>query len=66
MLRDDGDSVALQFRSVTPELREQIEVLMDEKPSVEDLQADQSERIVMSEVTSLEISMDGRGFYASC
>lgn len=59
VLRDDGDSVALRFRSVTPELREQIEALMDEQPSVEDLQADQSERIVMSEVTSLEFTMDG-------
>ena len=60
VLRDDGDSVALQFRSVTPELREQIEALMDEKPSVEALQAGQSERIVMSELTSLEFSLDGR------
>jgi hypothetical protein len=59
VLRDDGDSVALQFRSVTPELREQIEALMGEKPSVEDLQADQLEQIVMSEVTSLELSIDG-------
>jgi hypothetical protein len=57
VLRDDGDSVALQFRSVTPELREQIEALMDEKPSVEDLQADHFEQIVMSEVTSLELSL---------
>jgi len=59
VLRDDGDSVALQFRSVTPELREQIEALMDEKPSVENLQADQLGQIVMSEVTSLELSIDG-------
>ena len=59
VLRDDGDSVALQFRSVTPELREQIEALMDEKPSVEDLQADQLDQIVMSEVTSLELSIGG-------
>ncbi len=55
VLRDDGDSVALQFRSVTPELREQIEALMGEKPSVEDLQADQLEQIVMSEVISIEL-----------
>jgi hypothetical protein len=59
VLRDDGDSVALQFRSITPELREQIESLMDEKPSVEDLQAAQSEQIVMSEVTELELSIGG-------
>jgi hypothetical protein len=59
VLRDDGDSVALQFRSVTPEIREQIEALMDEKPSVEDLQADQSEQIVISEVTPLELSIGG-------
>ena len=58
VLRDDGSSVALRFRSVTPKLREQIEALMGEKPSVEDLRADQSERIVMSEVTSLESSKD--------
>jgi hypothetical protein len=57
VLRDDGDSVALQFRSVTPELREQIEGLMNEKPSVEDLQAGQMEQIVMSEVTALELSI---------
>jgi hypothetical protein len=57
VLRDDGDSMALQFRSVTPELREQIEALMDEKPSVEDLQADPLGQIVMSEVTALEISI---------
>jgi hypothetical protein len=56
VLRDDGDSLALQFRSVTPELRGQIEALMDERPSVEDLQAAQSEQIVMSEVISLEHS----------
>jgi len=54
VLRDDGDSVALRFCSVTPELCEQIEALMDEKPSVEDLQVRQSDRIVMSEVTALE------------
>ena len=60
VLRDDGDSLALQFRSVTPELREQIEALMDEKPCVESLQAGQSERIVMSELTSFEFSLDGR------
>jgi hypothetical protein len=59
VLRDDGDSVALQFRSITPELREQIEALMDEKPSVEDLQGDQLEQIVMSEVTALELSIGG-------
>ena len=59
VLRDDGDSVALQFCSVTPQLREQIEALMGEKPSVDDLQADQSERIVMSELTSLESTSDG-------
>jgi hypothetical protein len=59
VLRDDGDSVALQFRSVTPKLREQIEALMDEKPCVESLQTGQSERIVMSELTSLEFSLDG-------
>ena len=58
VLRDDGDSVALQFRSVTPKIREQIEALMDEQPSVDVLQADQLERIVMSEVTSLEFSSD--------
>ena len=58
VLRDDGDSVALHFRSVTPELREQIETLMGEKPSVEDLQTDQLEQIVMSEVTPLEFSID--------
>jgi hypothetical protein len=58
VLRDDGDSVALQFRSVTPELREQIEALMDEEPAVDALQADQLERVVMSEVSSLEISLD--------
>jgi len=55
VLRDDGDSVALRFLSVTPELREQIEALMDEKPSVEDLQSGQSERIVMSELTSSRV-----------
>ena len=60
VLRDDGDSVALRFRSVTRELRERIEALMDENPSVEDLQADQSERIVMSEVMSLESAMGRR------
>ncbi len=60
VLRDDGDSVALQFRSVTPELREQIETLMDEKPCVENLQAGQAEQIVMSELTALEFSLDGR------
>jgi len=59
VLRDDGDSVALQFRSVSPELREQIEALMDEKPSVEDLQVDQLGQIVMSEVTALELSIGG-------
>jgi hypothetical protein len=59
VLRDDGDSVALQFRSITPELREQIEALMDERPSVEDLQADPLGQIVMSEVTSLEFSIEG-------
>jgi hypothetical protein len=59
VLRDDGDSVALQFRSITPELRAQIEALMDEKPSVEDLQGDQLEQIVMSEVTALELSIGG-------
>jgi hypothetical protein len=57
VLRDDGNSVALQFRSVTPELREQIEALMGETPSVEALQAVQAGRIVMSELTSLEFSM---------
>jgi len=57
VLRDDGDSVALQFRSVTPELCEQIEALMDEKPSVENLQAEPLGQIVMSEVTSLEASI---------
>lgn len=57
VLRDDGDSVALQFRSVTPELREQIEALMDETPSVEDLQSGLSERIVMSELSELEFSI---------
>jgi hypothetical protein len=59
VLRDDGDSLALQFLSVTPELREQIEALMDEKPSVEDLQFGPSERIVMSELSALEFSSDG-------
>jgi hypothetical protein len=58
VLRDDGDSVALQFCSVTPELREQIEVLMEEKPVVDMLQADAVGGIVMSEVTSLEFSLD--------
>ena len=57
VLRDDGDSVALRFISVSPELREQIEALMDEMPSVHDLQAGPSERIVMSEVTELELSL---------
>jgi hypothetical protein len=59
VLRDDGDSIALRFNSVTPELREQIEALMDEKPSVEDLQTEQSEQIVMSELSSLEFSLAG-------
>jgi hypothetical protein len=59
VLRDDGDSMALQFRSITPELREQIDALMDEKPFVEALQAGQSERIVMSEVTSFEFALGG-------
>lgn len=58
ILRDDGDSLALQFRSVTPELREQIESLMVEEPSIDALQADDLERVVMSEVTSLEFSLD--------
>ena len=57
VLRDDGDSMALQFRSVTPELREQIESLMDETPAVEDLQSAASDQIVMSEVSSLEFSI---------
>jgi len=57
VLRDDGNSVALQFRSVTSELREQIEALMDETPSVEALQAGQAGQIVMSELTSLEFSI---------
>ena len=60
VLRDDGDSVALQFRSVTPELREQIEALMDEKPVSKTSRPGKSERIVMSELTSLEFSLDGR------
>jgi hypothetical protein len=59
VLRDDGDSVALQFRSVTAEVHAQIEALMDERPSVEDLQADQLGQIVMSEVTSLELPIGG-------
>jgi hypothetical protein len=58
VLRDDGDSLALQFRSITPELRAQIEALMDEKPAVDVLQADSLARVVMSEVTSLEFSLD--------
>jgi hypothetical protein len=57
VLRDDGDSVALRFCSITPELHEQIETLMEEMPSVHDLQAGPSERIVMSEVTELELSL---------
>jgi hypothetical protein len=57
VLRDDGDSVALRFRSVSSELREQIEALIEEMPSVHDLQAGSSERIVMSEVTELELSL---------
>jgi hypothetical protein len=57
VLRDDGDSVALRFCSVSPELREQIETLMEEMPSVHDLQAGRSDRIVMSEVTELELSL---------
>ncbi|MBW2543126.1 MAG: PilZ domain-containing protein [Deltaproteobacteria bacterium] len=57
VLRDDGDSVALRFRSVSHELREQIEALMEENPSVHDLQAGPSERIVMSEVTELDFSL---------
>jgi len=60
VLRDDGDSVALQFRSVTPELHEHIEALINENPSVHDLQSGQSERIVMSELTALEFELDGR------
>jgi len=59
VLRDDGDSVALQFRSVTPELCEQIEALMDEKPSVEALQSSGTDRIVMSEVTAFDGSAAG-------
>jgi len=59
VLRDDGNSMALRFCSVTPELREQIEALMNESPSVEDLQAAQSEQIVMSEVTALGLSIGG-------
>jgi len=59
VLRDDGDSVALQFRSVSPELCEQIEALMDEKPSVEDLQSSGADRIVMSEVTALDTAAAG-------
>jgi hypothetical protein len=57
VLRDDGDSVALRFLSISPELREQIEALMEEMPSVHDLQAGPAERIVMSEVTELELSL---------
>jgi len=57
VLRDDGDSVALRFHSISPELRGQIEALMAEEPAVQDLQAKQSERIVMSEVTWLESSL---------
>jgi len=57
VLRDDGDSVALRFCSITPELHGQIEALMEEMPSVHDLQAGPSERIVMSEVTELELSL---------
>jgi len=56
VLRDDGDSVALQFCSVTPELREQIEALMNEEPAIDVLQVSDLERVVMSEVTSLESS----------
>jgi hypothetical protein len=59
VLRDDGASVALRFRSVTPEVREQIEALMDERPSVDDLQAQQADRIVMSEVTAYECPSAG-------
>jgi hypothetical protein len=58
VLRDDGDSVALQFCSVTRELREQIEALMEEKPAVDMLQVDDLGGIVMSEVTPLEFSLD--------
>ncbi len=59
VLRDDGDSVALRFRSVTPELREQIETLMGEEPSVEDLQAAHVQQIVMSEISSLGCAFEG-------
>jgi len=58
VLRDDGDSVALQFRSVTPDVRAQIEALMDETRAVEALQDDPMGRLVMSEVTSLDLSTD--------
>ena len=56
VLRDDGDSVALQFCSVTPELHEQIGALMNENPSVRsDLQAGQSERIVIVRIDCARI-----------
>ncbi len=57
VIRDDGDSVALQFSSVSPGVKEQIEALMEEDPSVHDLSAVPSERIVMSEVTELEFAL---------
>ncbi len=57
VIRVEGESVALKFRSVTPELREQIEALMQERPTVQDLLADEAERIVMSEVSSLDFSI---------
>jgi len=56
VLRDDGESVALQFCSVTPELRAQIEALMGETPAVDALQADPMARVVMSEVSSLDFA----------
>jgi hypothetical protein len=60
VLRNDGTAVALGFRSVTPELRAQIEALMNEKPCVEDLRADQRDRIVMSEVISIDCALGAR------
>jgi hypothetical protein len=53
VLRDDGRSVALRFQNVGAELRQQIEALMEERPSVERLQGGALDRIVMSEVTSI-------------
>jgi hypothetical protein len=59
VLRDDGESVVLQFCSMGSEVRAQIEALMDEKPVVEDLQTGNAERIVMSEITEMEFSLAG-------